>query len=458
MEFIIEITEQLTSLSSFITLPAFMFILSICIGMKFQKAASASINISVGLIGVTILFSFFNETCTPVVNNFMSIVGKQTPIIDTGWPILSLLIWSNKVSYLIIPIAIVVNIMMLAIKCTNTFNIDIWNMWHLAVSSVIVYETTDSLLAVLLVDVLMTVINLKLADWSQPIMMEVYKGRGNVANSHINSLCMLPLAIAGNWVLDRIGERKIISLTPKSGGVKKFFNPLKISLFIGFGMGLVSGTGIIGSMEFAIKISTVFLILPKIVSFMQYGFARMSEEMETFVKEHFNGDNAPIIGVNHMIFSDEDSVIVSSVILMPIAIAASVLLSFIKIFPLADLSSIVCLIVAINAVSKGNILRNVIIGIPAIIINLYATSIMAPLYKIIADKTGYDAGVGNALWNSSLNGNNYISIWVANIFEGKSYAFMIIPFASLLVYMCWRYYKKYTERNQDEIIEEPKYL
>ncbi len=454
MDFIIEITEQLTSLSSFIALPALMFILSLCIGMKPGRAGEGAINISVGLIGITILFSFFNETCAPVVNNLMIMAGKQTPIIDTGWPTLSLFIWSSKVSYIVIPVAIVVNIIMLAFKRTNTFNIDIWNMWHLAVSSVIIYETTGSILAVVVADVIITIINLKLADWSQPIMMDVYKGRGNVANSHINSLAMLPLAIVGNWVFDKIGKTQTISSVSKGGRIEKLFNPLVVSVVIGLGMGFVSRLGIIGSLEFALKISTVFLILPKIVSFMQYGFSGMSEAMEAFAKNHLKGDNAPHIGVNHIIFTDEDSVIVSAVILMPIAIIAAISLSFIDIFPLADLSNIVGLIVVINAVSKGNILRNVIIGIPAIVLSLFTTSIMAPLYKSIADKVGFDAGVGDTLWNSSLNGNSYISIWVANLFEGKIYTFITIPFVVLLTYICWRYYKEHTECNHNKDSEE----
>ncbi len=451
MDFIIEIAEQLTSLSSFIALPALMFLLSLLIGMKPGKAVTGAINISIGLIGITVLFSFFNETCAPVVNNLMIIAGKQTPIIDTGWPTLSLFIWSNNISYLVIPIAIVVNIIMLATKSTNIFNIDIWNMWHLAVSSVIVYQTTGSILAVILVDVIITIIALKLADWSYPIMNDVYKDKGNVANSHINSLSMLPFAIIGNNIFDKIGKTQTKSLTYKSEKFKKFSNPLVVSMIIGLGMGFGSRLGIMESLEFALKISTVFLILPKIVPFMQSGFSGMAEGMEIFVKKHFKGENEIRIGVNHIIFTDEDSVIVSSVILMPIAIIAAMFLGFIDIFPLADLSDIVGLIVVINAVSKGNILKNVIIGIPAILLSLFTASIMAPLYKNIANNINFDAGVGNALWNSSFNGNNYISIWVANLLEGKLYAFIAIPFLALLIYICWKYFKKYIKDNNHQI-------
>ncbi len=446
MDFIIEIAEQLTSLSSFIALPALMFLLSLLIGMKPGKAVTGAINISIGLIGITVLFSFFNETCAPVVNNLMIMAGKETPVIDIGWPMLSLFIWSNNISYLVIPIAIIVNIIMLATKTTNIFNIDIWNMWHLAVSSIIVYQTTGSILAVILVDVIITIIALKLADWSYPIMMDVYKGRGNVANSHINSLSKFPLAIAGNWIFDKIERNPQKSPIYKGGRFKKLSNPLIISMIIGLGMGFGSRLGIMESLEFALKISTVFLILPKIVPFTQMGFSGMAEGMEIFVKKHFKGENEIRIGVNHMIFTDEDSVIVSSVILMPIAIIMAMSLSFIDIFPLADLSNIVGLIVIINAVSKGNILRNVIIGIPAVLLSLFTASKMAPLYKTIADKISFDAGVGNALWNSSFNGNNYIVIWVANLLEGKTYAFIAIPFVALLIYMCWKYFKKDTKQ------------
>ena len=200
--FLLNAIENLLSVSSFITLPILMFILSLIIGMKPSKAGKGALHISVGLIGISILFSFFNEVCTPVVNDLMLMFGKTATVIDTGWPTLSLFIWSNKIAYLTVPIAIAMNMMMLWVKATKTINIDIWNMWHIAVVSVLVYEATGSLLLVIFANILITIIDLKLADWIQPAMATVYK-RGNVTNSHINSLGMLPLAIAGNWLIDR---------------------------------------------------------------------------------------------------------------------------------------------------------------------------------------------------------------------------------------------------------------
>ena len=207
-------------------------------------------------------------------------------------------------------------------------------------------------------------------------------------------------------------------------------------------MGLASGLNFLKALEFALKITAVFLILPKIVTFMQSGFSEMAAAMQVFVKKRFKGNREINVGINHMVFVDNDAVIISSVILMPITIALAILLRFIYIFPLADLSTIVLLIVVVNAVSRGRILRNVIIGIPVIIISLYTSSFMASTFKMIADRTGYNAGVGDSLWNSSLNGNSYLTIWVSYIFEGNLYAIMFLPVLGFLMFLAWRYYKK----------------
>ena len=447
MDLIVKATESLTSVSSFITIPVMMFILSLFIGMKPGKPSTSALNICIGLIGISIIFSFFNEVCTPVVQKLMLMAGKQTPIVDTGWPTLSLFVWSNPVSLLTIPVALVVNMVMLATKTTKTFNIDIWNMWHLAVVSIIIYETIENVWAAAAANIVLAVINLKLADWSQPVMSDLYK-RGNVANTHINSLSMLPLAVAGNWLCDRLCRRKpaadVQEGSHRNAKLKKFMSPLVVSVVIGLGMGLASGLGIMGALEFSLKITAVFLVLPKVVSFLQIGFAGMADAMGIFVKKRFNGDRTIYIGVNHIIFSDDDSAIVSSVILIPITVVMAILLNFIDIIPLADLSNIVALIVVINAVSRGRIIRNVVIGIPAILVCLYFSSMMAPLYKTVADRIGYDAGVGDSLWNSSLNGNNYLIIWISDVFAGELYALLILPAAVLVMYLLRWYYQAYT--------------
>ena len=74
------------------------------------------------------------------------------------------------------------------------------------------------------------------------------------------------------------------------------------------------------------------------------------------------------------------------------------------------------------------------------IVSLYTASSMAPAFKEIADRIGYNAGVGESLWNSSLNGNSYLTVWVAGIVSGNFYALISIPLLALLIFLAWRYY------------------
>lgn len=454
MEWIVRLIDQFISVSSYITLPFLIFVISLLIHMSPRRALMSAIRISISLIGISILFGYFNSIATPVVSRILLSAGKATPVVDTGWPVLSLFIWSNKISYVIIPLSLGVNLLLLKLRKTSTFNIDIWNLWHLAVPSVLIYAASRSLVTVLILDLFLIVLNLKLADWAQPFMADFYKGREKIANSHINSLTWLPVAIVGNRVLDWVGRmtRRGVRQRRRQGGsadalarrqrLGQMVTPLSTSLTAGVGIGLASGLGLLATIEFALKITAVFMILPKVVLFMQEGFQGIAEAMERYARRGAVGDRPIFIGVSHLVYTDDASIIISSVILMPLTIFAALALDFISILPLADLSNIMSLIVVINAVTNGHVIKNLVISMPVIVVSLFSASRVAPLFTAIARQSGFDAGVGDRLWNSSLNGNNIFLIMFAEMDRGNRLAYIGIPVLALFVFVSWLSFRK----------------
>ena len=64
----------------------------------------------------------------PAAQSMADRFGLTLTVIDVGWPGSAPMAWATTMGLLAIPIAIVVNILMLIARMTNVINVDIWNI------------------------------------------------------------------------------------------------------------------------------------------------------------------------------------------------------------------------------------------------------------------------------------------------------------------------------------------
>ncbi|MEN8241707.1 MAG: PTS transporter subunit IIC [Chloroflexota bacterium] len=79
--------------------------------------------------------------CQVLVTN----AGIERDIIDVGWPAAAAVAFATDVGLWVIPIALIVNIVLLIPGVTKTLNVDIWNFWHYAFTGSLVTAATGSL-------------------------------------------------------------------------------------------------------------------------------------------------------------------------------------------------------------------------------------------------------------------------------------------------------------------------
>jgi PTS system galactitol-specific IIC component len=58
--------------------------------------------------------------------------GINLPVVDLGWPPLSAITWGSPIAPFVIPLTMLINVIMIAIKQTRTVDVDMWNYWHFA--------------------------------------------------------------------------------------------------------------------------------------------------------------------------------------------------------------------------------------------------------------------------------------------------------------------------------------
>ncbi len=131
MDKILEITNYITgALGPTVTMPIFLIILALFFRMSVFNALKSGLLVGVGFQGINVIIALLGTTVAPAATALADKVGKSFAIMDVGFPTIGAAAWASPIAPLVIPVAILVNVILLLLNRTKTLNIDIWNIFH----------------------------------------------------------------------------------------------------------------------------------------------------------------------------------------------------------------------------------------------------------------------------------------------------------------------------------------
>ena len=157
----------LLSLGAAIFVPLIIIVAGLLVRMKVKDAISAGITLGVAFSGMTMLITYMTTAITPAAQAMSDTVGVNLPVTDGGWTTMSTISWSWPYAFLMFPLVIGINIILILIKQTETFNADLWNIWGKIFTAVAVYYITGSTAIAFVLAAIQTVFELKTADFHQ---------------------------------------------------------------------------------------------------------------------------------------------------------------------------------------------------------------------------------------------------------------------------------------------------
>lgn len=430
------IINFILSFKSYVMLPIFMFILSMIIRIKVKTALKSCITIGIGFIGIFIVFDFFASKIGPIVEAIVKRTGLNLNVLDVGWPPLAGITWSFKFAAPLILIIIIVNIVMLVLKLTSTVNIDIWNYWHFIFAAQITYEITGNLLLGIMSAIFVMIICIKLADWSAE-EIGGFLGISGVSITTLSGIVYYPIGVVFDKLLDKVPFLNKIKADPKE--IQDKLGIFGESMIIGFIMGIFlaifAGYNIKDTLELAFNIAAVVYILPKMASILGEGLMPISDGAKEYIINRFPTMKKSYIGLDLAIVLGNPSVIVTGILLMPVALILAFVLPGIRFIPIGDLPNIIALASIIVVGVRGNIVRAFIASIPVIIGNLYLASYMADTYTKLAERTNFHINGYNGIITSFLDGGNLLRVWAVKLFGGNIFAFAFVPLVVYFLYL-----------------------
>ena len=357
-----DVINYIIGLGASVMLPLVIAILSICVGVKVGKSIRSGLMIGVGFVGLGLIVDMMNAELGPAAQAMSENFGLSMSVVDIGWPGASPMTWASSIATVAIPVAIAVNIIMIALRWTKTVNIDIWNIWHMTFTGAIAYVATGSFLIGILGVVVHAAIAYKLGDIWAPLMSDYFELDG-LTVPHGTSAYLAPIACVIDWVIEKIPGIRNIDLTADSlqEKVGVLGEPIVIGGLLGAIVGFLAGYNFSASLQLGVKMSAVMVLMPKVVKCIMEGLMPLSERAKEMLSKKY--DNSEFyIGLDPAILLGDPQVVTTGLIFIPLTILIAVIVPGNVILPFGDLATIGFFIAIAVAVHKGNIFRSIISG------------------------------------------------------------------------------------------------
>ncbi len=419
MAFLEAVQGFFNTLGSFVLLPVFIFIFAIVLGAKVGRAFRSAVIIGVAFVGINLVIGLMWGALTDVSQAIVQNTGIQRDIIDVGWPSAAAIAFGSSVGLWVIPVALLVNIIMLVTRLTKTLNVDVWNFWHFAFAGSLVVAATGNLALGIATAAVAAALMLFFADWTAPAVQDFYNLPG-ISIPHGTSTAYVALAIPVNWLLDRIPGVRDVEADPET--IQKTFgptfgDPMILGLVIGLVLGLIGFIPTIAAegfqtflarvLQLGVNLAAVMVLLPRMVQILMEGLIPISEAAREFMQKRA-ANREVYIGLDSAILIGHPAAISSALLLVPIAILLSVILPGNRVLLFADLAIIPFVVAMFAPITRGNVFRIVIIGTIALIIGFYLANDIAPLMTSAAQAANFEMPEGAALITSIGDG----FIWI----------------------------------------------
>ncbi|ACZ10554.1 PTS system galactitol-specific EIIC component [Sebaldella termitidis] len=383
-----EILQWILGLGASVMLPIIMFVFAMIMGAGFTKSFRSGITIGIGFTGINLVINLLTSSLGPASIAMTERLGLNLTIIDIGWPAMSAISWAWVAAGLLIPVVLVINFIMLSLKLTKTMNVDLWNFWQFSFIGAAVTATSGSVMWGMVAASVAAVIALLLADYTQKYI-ENYFGMPGISFPHLTALGFMPLVIPLNWIFDRIPGINKLYASPdtirKKFGI--FGEPMIMGIIIGALLGILAGFGVSEVLKLAIAMASVMFIMPKMVAILMEGLIPVSEAAREFMAKKFAGREI-FIGLDAAVSLGEPSVIAVGLLMVPITIILAFIVPGNQLLPFADLAVIPFIVCLITAMSKGNVIRSLMISTIVMAIVLVFATNLAPAETIMAKTAG----------------------------------------------------------------------
>lgn len=408
------IVQYILDLGAAVFVPFLMLIVGLCMKMKFRDAFQAALTLGIAFTGMGILVNFIMTSMGQAANDLTTHTGLSLPAVDIGWPGAASISWAWPYAFLLFPIQLGINFLMLVMNQTKTLNVDLWNVWNKIFTAVIVTYFTNNVIFGLLAGAVIIVLELKLGDAFAP-EVERLTGIPGVTVPHFIFL----IAVLLHPIDELLKKIPILNKQFDADTLKEkigvFGENSVMGAIIGLALGLASGNGIKYALTLAVQAATALTLFPMVSKLFSQALSPISEAVSDFMREKFE-DREVYIGLDWPILGGRNELWVAVICTIPFLLIGAIVLPGNIVLPFAGIINL-SFVVGALLLTNGNVLRMIIHGLISTPLFLYGATYFTPYMTRLAKETGTLKNQGLISW-STFEGPD-IRYILATLFQGK---------------------------------------
>ncbi|MDQ0203696.1 PTS transporter subunit IIC [Pectinatus haikarae] len=398
MDFVDSITKGLSLFFGFdssVTIVGIILIVSILVQVDFKKAILGALKVSIGLTGLFLVVNLIQTAMVQPIQNIISLYGINKSVVDIGWGCLGYA-FGNTYGYFGVLVFLVLNIFLVSIRFTQTLYVDVFNTWRAMLLGGLVGVVSGSFWIATLAVVVFLIIDVKAADIAAPYIEKINNfppGGSWPHGTHFSFQACI--AIPLEWILRRIPVIKDATFNAET--IQEKFGVLGettvMGAVLGILIGLFSQIGIMASLLLGVKMAAAFLLLPRMAAILVEGWFPIIKASRKILVSKMHRDDVRI-ALDCSTVIGHSAVVPTTLIMYPLALIISVLLPGNQMIASVSLIIVLWESAAVNAITEGNILHNIIILSIIVALFCWGATLMAGPMTQLAGSLGYDVSKG----------------------------------------------------------------
>lgn len=360
MDILQTVIQYILDLGAPIVLPIIMFLIGLGFGIGVRKAFSAGLLLGVAFAGMNVILGFMFNSISPAAQAFVQNTGIQLTAIDLGWTPTAAIAWAWPYAFLMFPVQIAINLVMLALNWTKTLNVDMWNVWNKVLTGVLVAGISGSVPLAFLFCAIQVVWELKQADWSVNLVEE---------NTHIPGVA-LPHSLFFEWIffvpanrlLDRIPYFANRHFDPESirDKIGVFGENHVLGFLVGLFIAILARYDVKNTLTLAVQAGTALTLFPMVATLFITALMPIADGAKAFMAARFPGREFNI-GLDWPFTAGLSSIWVGAILTVPVLIIWSVILPGNIVLPFGGIMAL-CATITAAIVTRNDVLRTTILS------------------------------------------------------------------------------------------------
>lgn len=447
MEGIVGVVNWFLGLGAAVFVPMVMIIAGLIVRMKPLEALKAGITLGVAFTGMALLIDFMSTSISPAAGAITEATGVSLPIVDGGWTTVATVCWAWPYGFLLFPIMVVINIIMLVLKKTDTFNADVLNVWGKIFTAICVVWLTGNVFLGFVAAILQITLELVSGDAHQHRIEKLTSIPGITCTHRMvfTSAFMYPV----DFVLRKI---PVLNKDINADSIKGKVGVLAEDSFLGFLLGIVFSLfaryDVSSTLKLSIQCAASLTLFPVVANYFTKALTPISTAISDFMNKRFQGRKF-YVGLDWQFMGASNEMWLAVYWNMLITLLYAMVLPGNELLPFAGIIN-VAIAIAAYLVTEGNLPRMLILCTIFAPAYLYAGTFFAPAITSFASSTGaVTLAAGELISNSSIEAPifTYGLTQVFDIVNGNW-----IPLAVLVAwFVCFYLYRRelMTEKNRD---------